>query len=131
MPADPAAVGPAGRSAGTVVARRTARAAARSGLLWGYVFAVYVASTALTYASTYKTTVQRDRLAALYGSNAATSALVGPAHQLQTVAGFTVWKCLTTLAIVGAVWGLLTGTRLLRGEEEAGRWEMLLSGRTT
>ncbi len=131
MPADPAAVGPAGRSAGTVVARRTARAAARSGVLWGYVFAVYVASTALTYASTYKTTVQRDRLAALYGSNAATSALVGPAHQLQTVAGFTVWKCLTTLAIVGAVWGLLTGTRLLRGEEEAGRWEMLLSGRTT
>jgi ABC-2 type transport system permease protein len=121
---------PAGRTT-TVIARRTARRAVRSGVLWGYVFAVYVASTALTFASTYKTAAQRERLAALYGSNAAVSALVGPPHQIQTVAGFTVWKCLTTLAIVGAVWGALTGTRLLRGEEEAGRWELMLSGRTT
>lgn len=35
------------------------------------------------------------------------------------------------LIIVGAVWGLLTGTRLLRGEEDAGRWELLLAGQTT
>src|SRR5207302_858760 len=32
---------------------------------------------------------------------------------------------------IGAVWGLLTGTRLLRGEEEAGRFELLLCGPTT
>ena len=32
---------------------------------------------------------------------------------------------------MGAVWGLLAGTRLLRGEEDAGRWELLLAGRTT
>ena len=36
-----------------------------------------------------------------------------------------------TLAVVGAVWGLLTSTRLLRGEEDAGRWELLLSGAAT
>jgi ABC-2 type transport system permease protein len=35
------------------------------------------------------------------------------------------------LAIVGAVWGLLTSTKLLRGEEDAGRWELLLAGQTT
>ena len=33
--------------------------------------------------------------------------------------------------ILGAVWGLLTGTRLLRGEEDSGRWELLLAGQTT
>ena len=33
--------------------------------------------------------------------------------------------------VLGAVWGLLTGTRLLRGEEDAGRWELLLAGQTT
>jgi ABC-2 type transport system permease protein len=38
---------------------------------------------------------------------------------------------LTAAALVGAVWGLRTGTGLLRGEEDAGRWELLLSGRTT
>ena len=35
------------------------------------------------------------------------------------------------LSIVGGVWGLLAGTRLLRGEEDAGRWELLLAGQTT
>ena len=51
--------------------------------------------------------------------------------QIQTVAGYTVWKSFMFLIIVGAVWGLLTGTRLLRGEEDAGRWELLLAGQTT
>ena len=36
-----------------------------------------------------------------------------------------------TLMILGAVWGLLTSTRLLRGEEDSGRWELLLAGQTT
>ena len=44
---------------------------------------------------------------------------------------FTAWRSLVVLIIVGAVWGLLTGTRLLRGEEDAGRWELLLAGQTT
>jgi ABC-2 type transport system permease protein len=35
------------------------------------------------------------------------------------------------LIIVGAIWGLLTATRLLRREEDAGRWELLLAGWTT
>ncbi len=47
------------------------------------------------------------------------------------MAGFTVFKTSMTLMLVGAVWGLLTSTRLLRGEEDAGRWELLLAGRTT
>ncbi|MGO9332534.1 MAG: ABC transporter permease subunit [Acidimicrobiales bacterium] len=128
------AIGPpasAGRWPAPVVARQTARKAVRSGVLWGYVFGLYLATQALAYASSYKTVSQRARLAKEFGSNAGISALVGPAHELQTVAGFTVWKCLAVLAVVGAVWGLLTGTRLLRGEEDAGRWELLLAGQTT
>ena len=53
------------------------------------------------------------------------------APHLQTVAGFTVFKISMTLMVLGAVWGLLTSTRLLRGEEDAGRWELLLAGQTT
>ena len=121
----------AGRLPTSVVARQTARKAIRSGVLWGYVFGLYLATQALAYASSYKTAAQRAGLAKEFGSNAGVSALVGPAHDIQTVAGFTVWKCLAVLAVVGAVWGLLTGTRLLRGEEDAGRWELLLAGQTT
>ena len=122
---------PAGRYPAAVVAARTARRAARSGALWGYVFGLTVASSAWGYASAYKTPAQRARLAALFGSNTGLAAINGQAHAIQTVAGYTVWKSFMFLIIVGAVWGLLTGTKLLRGEEDAGRWELLLAGQTT
>ena len=67
--------------------------------------------------------------AAAYGANHATSALFGPAPGLDTVAGFTAFKVSMSLMVLGGVWGLLTATRLLRGEEDAGRWELLLAGR--
>jgi ABC-2 type transport system permease protein len=120
-----------GRSPRTVVGGLTARKAVRSGVIWGYVFGIAIASSAISYTTVYKTQSQREALAAAYGSNKATSALFGPAPDLQTVAGFTVFKISMTLMILGAVWGLLTSTRLLRGEEESGRWELLLTGQTT
>ena len=120
-----------GRSPRTVVAGQTARKAVRSGVIWGYIFGIAIASSAISYTTIYKTQAQRNALAAAYGSNKATSALFGPAPDLQTVAGFTVFKISMTLMILGAVWGLLTSTRLLRGEEDSGRWELLLAGQTT
>ena len=119
------------RSPRTVVVGQTARRATRSGVIWGYIFGIAVASSAISYTTIYKTQAQRNALATAYGSNKATSALFGPAPDLQTVAGFTVFKISMTLMILGAVWGLLTSTRLLRGEEESGRWELLLAGQTT
>jgi ABC-2 type transport system permease protein len=122
---------PTGRSPRTVVAWRTARAASRSGAVWGIVFGIAVASSAVSYTTLYASPAQRNALATAYGSNRATSALFGPAPRLQTVAGFTAFKVSMSLMVLGAVWGLLTSTRLLRGEEEEGRWEVLLAGQTT
>jgi ABC-2 type transport system permease protein len=116
---------------GTVIARVTAKKSVRAGLGWGIVFGLYVATQAFTYATSYKTVASRQLLVKQFGHNAGISALVGPANQIGTVPGFTVWKCLTVLAIIGAVWGLLTSTRLSRGEEDAGRWELLLVGHVT
>jgi ABC-2 type transport system permease protein len=114
-----------------VVASATAWKAVRSGAIWGYIFGAAIASSAISYTTIYKTQAQRDALAAAFGSNKATSALFGPAPDLQTVAGFTAFKISMTLMILGAIWGLLTSTRLLRGEEDSGRWELLLTGQTT
>ena len=120
-----------GWSAATVITRLTARKAVRSGAVWGYVFGALIASSAVSYTRIYQTQAARDALAAAYGANNATSALFGPAPQLQTVPGFTAFKIGMTLILLGAVWGLLTSTRLLRGEEDDGRWELLLAGQTT
>jgi ABC-2 type transport system permease protein len=114
-----------------VVARLTARRSLRSAVLWGSVFGLTVASSALTYDSVYRTAADRQRLAATFATNSAVNALYGPAVRLQTAAGFAAFKASMTLMVVGAVWGLLTATRLLRGEEDAGRWELLLTGATT
>ena len=131
IPPTPALPLRAQRSPGTVIRDATARRALRSGALWGYVFGVVAASSAISYTRIYKTQAERDHLAAVFGPNRASAALFGPALQLQTVAGFTVFKSLMTLMVLGAIWGLLTSTRLLRGEEDAGRWELLLAGQTT
>jgi ABC-2 type transport system permease protein len=121
----------AGGSPRTVVAALSARKAARSGLLWGYVFGISIASSEISYVRIYTTAAQRLALASTYGNSKAMSALFGPAPHLDTVSGFTLFKISMTLMILGAVWGLLTSTRLLRGEEESGRWDLLLCGQTT
>ena len=121
---------PPRRSVRSVMTRLTARRAARSGAVLGVVVAVYSGIQALGYVDTYKTQASRQALASTLNSSSGLTALVGPGHDLQTVAGYTEWKCFMMLVLVVGVWGLLTGTRLLRGEEEAGRWEILLAGRT-
>jgi ABC-2 type transport system permease protein len=117
--------------AAALLLRLTGRRAIRSGLVWGAVFGLSVAVTAAGYDATFPDEASRAKLAASFEHNAGIAALLGPARHLDTVAGFTAWRTMGILTIVGAVWGLLTATRLTRGEEDAGRWELVLAGGTT
>ena len=103
------------RPPGGVVFHHTARKAARSGGVFGYIFGVVVVSSAVSYTRIYKTPAEREQLAAAFGSNRASAALFGPARALQTVAGFTIFKSMMTLMVLGAVWGLLTSTAAAAG----------------
>ncbi len=133
MSADPAVLElkRADRHPASIIARETARHGMRSAALWGVAFGTYVSISALGYVANYKTTAQRDGIAQTFGANVGINAIIGPAHEIQTVAGFTAWRSLGVLSIVGAVWGLLQATKSLRGEEDAGRWEIMLAGQTT
>jgi ABC-2 type transport system permease protein len=119
------------RRASRVVAVTTARRAARGGLLWGLVFGAVIAASATSYAGLFPTAASRARLALTFAGNSAWAALFGPLRDLDTVAGYTAYKSAMTVMILGAIWGLLVATRVTRGEEDAGRWELFLSGRTT
>ncbi len=110
--------------------RVSGRSAVRSGLLWGLVFSGFVASSAWSYVGFYKTQHQRHQLEAAYGFNHTLSALFGP-FPLQTVTGFILYKTFVVLLILSGIWGVLTATRLLRGQEEDGHWPLLLCGRTS
>src|ERR1022692_3046451 len=124
---EPRAFERAGRYPGAVVAVHVGRKAARSGVLWGLIFAFFVVAQTLAYTSAYKTQAARDEMARAYGTNIGLNALIGPARAINTVAGYDSWRILGILSILGAIWGLLTATRLMRGDEETGRYEMLLA----
>lgn len=110
-----------------IVARRTIPGA----LLWSAVFALITWSEATQFAKEYPTAADRARLVATMGSDVGFKAIFGPGRQIDTVAGYVSSHLVGVLSIIGAVWGLLTATRLLRGEEQSGRWELLLAGHTT
>ena len=63
-------------------------------------------------------------------SDAGLAILLGPVGDIETVGGYMVYKCFVFLTTIGAIWGLLAATKLLRGEEDAGRWQLVLSGGT-
>ena len=119
------------RRAATVIALTTARRAARSAAVWGALFGGLVANEALSYHRNFPTATTREEFARTFGSNAGLASVTGPARQLDTIQGFVAWRMFGLLIVVGAIWGLLTATRALRGEEDAGRWELFLAGRTT
>lgn len=121
----------ADRRAGTAIASRTARRAARSGALWGALFGALVLNEVLTYHTSFPTIASRESFARSFGTNTGLAAVIGPGWRLDTIEGFVAWRMFGLMIIVGAIWGLLTATRLLRGEEDAGRWELFLAGRTT
>ena len=129
--ADVRPVRQAGRHPALVIAGQVARKSARSGALWGLIFGCYVAAQTLAYTSAYRTQASRDVLTRSFGTNVGLNALIGPARAINTVAGFASWRALGILSLIGAIWGLLTSTRLMRGDEEAGRYELLLAGQTT
>jgi ABC-2 type transport system permease protein len=109
----------------------TTRRAARSGAVWGVLFGLLIYNDAVTYHTSSPTPAARADIVRTFGDNAAFAAILGPARRLDTVGGFISWRLLALLVWIGAIWGLLTATRLLRREEDAGRWELLLAGRTT
>ncbi|HEY5155533.1 MAG TPA: hypothetical protein VIJ47_12405, partial [Acidimicrobiales bacterium] len=93
-------------------------------------FGLTVAATAVSYVSTFPTEASRQQLAAVTGTDSGLAVLLGPITGVGTVGGYTVYKIFLFLTTVGALWALLAATRLLRGEEDAGRWQLVLAGGT-
>jgi len=114
-----------------VIAVTAARRAIRPGVGWGLVFGAMIATTMAAYRSTFPTPESRANLVRSFQGNPAFEAIFGITRRMDTVAGYTAYKTLFTLIVLAAIWGLFISTRLLRGEEDAGRWELLLAGRTT
>jgi ABC-2 type transport system permease protein len=115
----------------TVISRFVAGRTVRSATFVALAFGVFVTSKTVGYAQLYPTV--RDRLDAtvLIANNIGLKVLFGTPYHLESVAGYAVWYALTMGVLLGSIWAYLMATRVFRGEETAGRWELLLAGLTT
>lgn len=122
---------PLTRVPGLVPVGLVARGAMRGALIWGAVFGLMVLQLVSEFDTSYPTAADRARLVETMANNVGWNALFGPARRLDTVPGYVASHLIGVGGLIVAVWGLLAGTRLLRGEEDAGRWELLVAGQTT
>ncbi|HTN78137.1 MAG TPA: hypothetical protein VMK16_00575, partial [Acidimicrobiales bacterium] len=115
-------------SARRAVTRLTVRQVRVGAIVLSVVSATFVASTVKAREATEAIT---PGLIEDLASNPALRALYGTPFDLSTPGGFTVWRVGMFLAGAAALWAVLAATRILRGEEEAGRAELVLTGPVT
>jgi ABC-2 type transport system permease protein len=115
---------------GRAVTRLGVRQIRRGALIVVALAAGMTALVAATYDSIMADPAAAGSLQALTG-NPAIRTLFGEPVALDTTGGFTVWRVGTVIAVLLGVWAILATTRITRGEEDAGRWDVLLSGRVT
>jgi ABC-2 type transport system permease protein len=113
---------------GTTVGRGLVRQLRRGTVVVALICGGLAAFVAQEYERTFSGAFGADSLTAL-AENPAIRTLFGPPVALDDPGGFTVWRTGTVVAVLAGVWGALAGTRITRGEEDAGRTELLLSGR--
>jgi ABC-2 type transport system permease protein len=118
----------------TVVGRFVARRTVRGAAFLALVFGAYTASKSIGFAAAYPTLADRAGVIPSLVHNAGLVAIVGapyaPATML-TIPGGAGWNTGGVMVLFGSIWGLLAATKNLRGEEDSGRIELLLSGQTT
>lgn len=116
--------------ADAALARLTARLIRRGTLLLALAAVAYLALETFTYRHTYPDAAARARIAT-FQDNPAVRMIQGIPHAVDTPGGFVAWDGGWAMAAVIAIWALLTTGRLLRGEEDTGRAELLLAAPLT
>jgi ABC-2 type transport system permease protein len=111
----------------SAVLRLYVRLTRRGVLLLALGIAAYALVEAISYAQTYPDEASRLRLAE-FGDQPAVRMLQGVPHAVETVGGFVVWDGGWFMQAIIGVWAILVTSRLLRGEEESGRNELLAAG---
>ena len=94
-------------------------------LMW-LTATAYMAIEVLVFRSAYPDEASRQKLLEL-STSTAVRVMQGVPGAVDTAGGFAVWDGGWMLMIIVACWALLTSTRLTRGEEDAGRAELVLS----
>ena len=108
------------------VARLYARLTRRTATVLAVVMAAYVVLEVASYRSAYPDGVSPLQFA-IFEDNPAVRMMNGVPAALDTAGGFTVWDGGWMMQVILAVWAVLTTSRLLRGEEDLDRTDLVLA----
>ena len=111
-----------------VLVRRALRDGRTRTVAFAYAFAAYAWLQAAGYKHTYPTLADRQAFVRTFAGNAAIRLFYGYPYNVVTVGGYSAWRVGGTLAIAAAAFGVLAAVRALRGDEDAGRTEIVLAG---
>jgi ABC-2 type transport system permease protein len=126
LPGSPVAVVPQlapGRAVSRLAVRQLRRGAVTVALTCAVISALFASQYQMI-----RSLMDESGLRAMAG-NPIERILLGPPAALDDPGGFTVWRTGTGVLVFASVWIMLATTRITRGEEDAGRWNLLLAGR--
>jgi ABC-2 type transport system permease protein len=109
----------------------TIRRVLRGAVLVALFAVVMMAVQGFAMAKTYPDVHAREEFASTLAAAPGLGVLYGEPLHIETTAGYMLYRVMPIAALVAAFWGLSAMTKLMRGQEEDGRWELLLSGQTT
>ncbi|MFY9917471.1 MAG: polyketide antibiotic transporter [Mycobacterium sp.] len=113
---------------GRPIAWLAVRQVRRGALIVTAVCAGMSALVAYQYQTTFEGSIDAAGLRSL-AENPAVRILFGQPLALDDPGGFTVWRTGLPVLVLSSVWVMLAATRITRGEEDAGRTDLLLAGR--
>jgi ABC-2 type transport system permease protein len=91
-------------------------------------FALIAYADAAGYRHTYPTREARLEFARTFGANKTVQLFYGTPFDLVSVGGYTAWRFAGIASIFAALWALFSAVKATRGEEDAGRQELVLAG---
>jgi len=103
----------------------------KGALILGFIIGLFVTGQGLGYAETFTDEKSRTDLATSLSGAPALGILYGEPKDILSTAGYMVYRTTPIMGLITAIWGLMTVTKLLRGQEEDGRMEAIVTGSTT
>jgi ABC-2 type transport system permease protein len=100
--------------------------ALRGAIIVGATAGFMLALQGVAYDKSYTTNAERSKFAASLTSVPSLGLIYGSPIDLNIgTSGYMVYRVVGFMGVVTGIWGLATTTRLLRGAEEDGRWEVI------
>jgi ABC-2 type transport system permease protein len=112
----------------SAVFRRTLRDVRTATISFALLFGLVAVAVVTGYRHTYPDRAARVEFAAAFADNKAVRLFYGVPRDLVSTEGYAAWRLGGLVPLFAAAFGLIAATRVLRGEEDAGRDELVRAG---